>query len=152
MLEYIRNGEETIISSPSPVPLSPKLSSHALPIIVQQQEQQRFQPQIQLVDLSPCTICGRKFAPATLIKHVGICQKMQTKKRRIFDSSKQRREGTDLADFLPKNFGLPQNKTQHKEQQQQQQQQQQLQHLQQNQDVNRSSPPKNVILLNVYLK
>ncbi|TMW39222.1 hypothetical protein DOY81_015698, partial [Sarcophaga bullata] len=35
-------------------------------------------------------------------------EKMATKKRNIFDSSRQRREGTDLASYpLPKNFGLP---------------------------------------------
>ncbi|KAL1404227.1 hypothetical protein pipiens_000852, partial [Culex pipiens pipiens] len=34
---------------------------------------------------------------------------MQSKKRKPFDSSRQRREGTELASYLPKNFGLPQN-------------------------------------------
>lgn len=35
---------------------------------------------------------------------------MAAKKRKPFDSFRQRREGTDLADFLPKNFGLPPSK------------------------------------------
>lgn len=61
-------------------------------------------------DLEPCTICGRKFNPQTLIKHGRICEKMAVKKRKPFDSFRQRREGTDLADFLPKNFGLPVHK------------------------------------------
>lgn len=58
--------------------------------------------------LSPCVICGRTFNPTTLKKHVAICEKTASKKRKVFDSSKQRREGTDLASYpLPKNFGLP---------------------------------------------
>ena len=60
--------------------------------------------------LQPCQICNRSFIPSTLQKHKIICEKMATKKRKPFDSSRQRREGTDLADFLPKNFGLPPNK------------------------------------------
>lgn len=40
--------------------------------------------------------------PATLVKHVKICEKTTTKKRKIFDSSRQRREGTDLALLPPK--------------------------------------------------
>ncbi|XP_050097186.1 mucin-12 isoform X2 [Anopheles aquasalis] len=57
--------------------------------------------------LRACPICSRKFVPASLIKHIGICERVQTKKRKPFDSSRQRREGTELAAYLPKNFGLP---------------------------------------------
>uniref|UniRef100_A0A182JU35 C2HC/C3H-type domain-containing protein n=1 Tax=Anopheles christyi TaxID=43041 RepID=A0A182JU35_9DIPT len=60
------------------------------------------------LELQPCPICLRKFAPASLSKHIGICERIQTKKRKPFDSSRQRREGTELASYLPKNFGLPQ--------------------------------------------
>ncbi|XP_052891710.1 uncharacterized protein LOC128299711 isoform X3 [Anopheles moucheti] len=60
------------------------------------------------VELQPCPICLRKFAPASLSKHTSICERVQTKKRKPFDSSRQRREGTELASYLPKNFGLPQ--------------------------------------------
>lgn len=35
---------------------------------------------------------------------------MAAKKRKTFDSSRQRREGTDMALYLPKNFGLPEHK------------------------------------------
>nr|XP_032518659.1 TNF receptor-associated factor family protein DDB_G0272098 isoform X2 [Danaus plexippus plexippus] len=68
--------------------------------------------------LSPCPVCGRTFVPASLAKHVKICEKMTVKKRKTFDSSRQRREGldvknhvigTDLEQYLPKNFGLPEN-------------------------------------------
>lgn len=47
--------------------------------------------------------------PQSLAKHVKICEKMTVKKRKTFDSSRQRREGTDLEQYLPKNFGLPEN-------------------------------------------
>ncbi|XP_011184279.2 homeobox protein 5 isoform X2 [Zeugodacus cucurbitae] len=61
--------------------------------------------------LVPCPICQRTFNPVPLQKHVGICEKMATKKRNVFDSSRQRREGTELASYpLPKNFGLPPTK------------------------------------------
>ncbi|CAH4029981.1 unnamed protein product [Pieris brassicae] len=59
--------------------------------------------------LMPCPICGRTFVPQSLSKHVKICEKMTVKKRKTFDSSRQRREGTDLEQYLPKNFGLPEN-------------------------------------------
>ncbi|XP_055628977.1 uncharacterized protein LOC129770275 isoform X5 [Toxorhynchites rutilus septentrionalis] len=61
------------------------------------------------LELQRCPICARNFVPTSLVKHIGICEKMQTKKRKPFDSSRQRREGTELASYLPKNFGLPQN-------------------------------------------
>ncbi|XP_059052581.1 repetitive organellar protein [Achroia grisella] len=68
--------------------------------------------------LLPCQVCGRTFVPQSLAKHVKICEKMTVKKRKTFDSSRQRREGltpdgvncgTDLEQYLPKNFGLPEN-------------------------------------------
>ncbi|XP_055598032.1 uncharacterized protein LOC129747718 isoform X7 [Uranotaenia lowii] len=60
------------------------------------------------LELRPCPICARKFVPPSLAKHISICERIQTKKRKPFDSSRQRREGTELASYLPKNFGLPQ--------------------------------------------
>ncbi|VVD01205.1 unnamed protein product [Leptidea sinapis] len=57
----------------------------------------------------PCAVCGRTFQPQSLAKHVKICEKTAAKKRKTFDSSRQRREGTDLEQYLPKNFGLPEN-------------------------------------------
>ncbi|XP_058836290.1 rho GTPase-activating protein gacZ isoform X6 [Topomyia yanbarensis] len=61
------------------------------------------------LELRQCPICSRNFVPPSLSKHISICERMQTKKRKPFDSSRQRREGTDLASYLPKNFGLPHN-------------------------------------------
>lgn len=43
--------------------------------------------------LSPCLVCGRTFVPQSLAKHMKICEKMTIKKRKTFDSSRQRREG-----------------------------------------------------------
>ncbi|XP_069682814.1 serine-rich adhesin for platelets-like isoform X2 [Periplaneta americana] len=51
--------------------------------------------------LLPCTICNRTFKPESLEKHIKICEKNATKKRKTFDSSKQRIQGTELAEFLP---------------------------------------------------
>lgn len=67
------------------------------------------------ISLEPCPICTRTFAPQTLKKHIVICERAAIKRRKTFDSSRQRREGTDLADFLPKNFGLPPSKQESKQ-------------------------------------
>lgn len=58
------------------------------------------------VELVPCAICARTFTPATLDKHIGICEKMHIQKRTPFDSFRQRREGTGLETYLPSNYGL----------------------------------------------
>ncbi|KAJ6663985.1 hypothetical protein lerEdw1_008939 [Lerista edwardsae] len=55
----------------------------------------------QAEDLLPCKICGRTFFPNALKKHVPICQKTATKKRKTFDSSRQRAEGTDISTVKP---------------------------------------------------
>ncbi|XP_018609670.1 zinc finger C2HC domain-containing protein 1A isoform X2 [Scleropages formosus] len=52
-------------------------------------------------ELAPCRICGRRFFPKVLQKHVPICQKAATKKRKVFDSSRQRAEGTDISTLKP---------------------------------------------------
>lgn len=49
----------------------------------------------------PCKICGRTFFPVALKKHGPICQKTATKKRKTFDSSRQRAEGTDIPTVKP---------------------------------------------------
>ncbi|XP_035284614.1 zinc finger C2HC domain-containing protein 1A-like isoform X2 [Anguilla anguilla] len=45
--------------------------------------------------LEPCAICGRTFLVQILEKHVPICKKTAAKKRKVFDSSRQRAEGTE---------------------------------------------------------
>uniref|UniRef100_A0A8D0H5J2 Zinc finger C2HC domain-containing protein 1A n=1 Tax=Sphenodon punctatus TaxID=8508 RepID=A0A8D0H5J2_SPHPU len=52
-------------------------------------------------ELLPCKICGRTFFPAALKKHLPICQKATIKKRKAFDSSRQRAEGTDIPVVKP---------------------------------------------------
>ncbi|XP_017571949.1 zinc finger C2HC domain-containing protein 1A isoform X1 [Pygocentrus nattereri] len=52
-------------------------------------------------DLQPCKICGRSFFSRVLKKHVPICQKSAAKKRKVFDSSRQRAEGTDISTVKP---------------------------------------------------
>ncbi|XP_057327084.1 probable serine/threonine-protein kinase nek3 isoform X6 [Microplitis mediator] len=54
------------------------------------------------VELLPCTICGRTFKPQSLEKHAKICERAAIKKRKPFDSFKQRLQGTELEEFLPK--------------------------------------------------
>ncbi|XP_067290452.1 zinc finger C2HC domain-containing protein 1A isoform X3 [Pseudorasbora parva] len=52
-------------------------------------------------ELVPCKICGRSFFPRVLKKHVPICQKTVAKRRKVFDSSRQRAEGTDISTVKP---------------------------------------------------
>lgn len=52
--------------------------------------------------LLPCAICTRTFMPQSLEKHARICERAAVKKRKPFDSAKQRIQGTELAEFLPK--------------------------------------------------
>ncbi|KAF3703468.1 Zinc finger C2HC domain-containing protein 1A [Channa argus] len=52
-------------------------------------------------DLVQCNICKRSFLPKVLEKHTKICQKSAAKKRKVFDSSRQRAEGTDIPVLKP---------------------------------------------------
>lgn len=53
-----------------------------------------------VVDVSPCSICGRKFAPDRLAKHEKVCAKTANSKRKVFDTSKQRSLGTDYEKYV----------------------------------------------------
>ncbi|CAB1349951.1 unnamed protein product [Coregonus sp. 'balchen'] len=52
-------------------------------------------------DLIPCKFCGRTFYTKVLKKHTPICQKAAAKKRKVFDSGKQRVEGTEISTIKP---------------------------------------------------
>ncbi|KAM9713242.1 zinc finger C2HC domain-containing protein 1A isoform 1-T1 [Menidia menidia] len=52
-------------------------------------------------DLAQCHTCKRWFFPKVLDKHGKICQKSTTKRRKVFDSSRQRAEGTDISTLKP---------------------------------------------------
>ncbi|KFP28689.1 Zinc finger C2HC domain-containing protein 1B, partial [Colius striatus] len=47
-------------------------------------------------ELSPCTTCGRSFAQDALLRHEPICKKVFNKKRKPFNSLKQRLQGTEI--------------------------------------------------------
>ncbi|XP_032571485.1 uncharacterized protein LOC6609547 isoform X2 [Drosophila sechellia] len=92
--EDSRRGAEDDL--PAPPPLT---SGSSLPV-------PEYVPE-QSTQLTPCPCCSRTFVVDALRKHVVICEKA-SKKRKIFDSSRQRRDGTALSTYvLPKNFGLP---------------------------------------------
>ncbi|KFM71747.1 Protein FAM164A, partial [Stegodyphus mimosarum] len=46
--------------------------------------------EIGSTELKSCAICQRTFRPDALERHQKICEKNATKKRKVFDSSKQR--------------------------------------------------------------
>ncbi|XP_061877125.1 zinc finger C2HC domain-containing protein 1A isoform X1 [Entelurus aequoreus] len=52
-------------------------------------------------DLAQCNTCKRMFFPKVLDKHSKICQKSAAKKRKTFDSSRQRAQGTDIPTLKP---------------------------------------------------
>ncbi|XP_059610931.1 uncharacterized protein LOC132257893 isoform X2 [Phlebotomus argentipes] len=52
--------------------------------------------------MSECNICGRYFAEDRIQKHIAICAKITSKKRKIFDSTKHRVQGTDAETFVLK--------------------------------------------------
>ncbi|XP_044596467.1 phosphatidylinositol 3-kinase 2-like isoform X4 [Cotesia glomerata] len=56
----------------------------------------------EVLELLPCLICGRTFKPQSLEKHTKICERAAIKKRKPFDSFKQRLQGTELEEYLPK--------------------------------------------------
>lgn len=51
--------------------------------------------------LYPCSICNRSFASDRIEHHEEACRKAN-KKRRVFDSTKQRLQGTEAASFFRK--------------------------------------------------
>jgi hypothetical protein len=50
--------------------------------------------------LDECKICGRYFAPDRIQKHETICKKTKTKRRKVFDPTKMRMEGTEAEPYL----------------------------------------------------
>lgn len=53
-------------------------------------------------DRVECAYCHRKFASDRIEKHEQICSRMSSKKKRVFDASKQRLQGTEAAQFASK--------------------------------------------------
>lgn len=51
----------------------------------------------QSVNLVPCSNCGRNFAADRISKHMSICVKSSSKQRKVFDSTKARIQGTEMA-------------------------------------------------------
>ena len=71
-----------------------------------------------VVDVSPCSICGRKFAPDRLAKHEKVCAKTANSKRKVFDTSKHRSLGTDYEKYVlsGKHLEEPERKVSYQEQ------------------------------------
>ncbi|XP_077606916.1 zinc finger C2HC domain-containing protein 1C [Crocuta crocuta] len=51
-------------------------------------------------ELGECSHCGRKFLLLRLERHSNVCSRMQSSKRKVFDSSKARAKGTELEQYL----------------------------------------------------
>lgn len=53
------------------------------------------------IRLDLCPVCSRKFSPESLMKHVIICEKINTKKRKPFVSAHQRLKDTEFTAVVP---------------------------------------------------
>lgn len=53
-----------------------------------------------VLNLVSCNICGRKFSDDRLMMHSKICAKNQGKKRKAYDMTKARTQGTDAEKFV----------------------------------------------------
>ncbi|KAF5922906.1 zinc finger C2HC domain-containing protein 1C isoform X1 [Diceros bicornis minor] len=51
-------------------------------------------------ELGECSHCGRKFLLVRLERHSNVCRRMQSSKRKVFDSSRARAKGTELEQYL----------------------------------------------------
>ena len=55
----------------------------------------------QNLNLRPCQVCGRKFAEDRIEKHRKACEKSKNKKpRKVFDTTKMRTQGTEVAQYV----------------------------------------------------
>ena len=52
--------------------------------------------------MAACKVCGRHFAQDRVEKHESICKKTSTKKRKVFDPTKMRMQGTEAEPYLRK--------------------------------------------------
>ncbi|XP_067132459.1 uncharacterized protein [Centruroides vittatus] len=53
-----------------------------------------------------CSLCGRHFAKDRIEKHEVICQKINQKKRKVFDACKMRVKGTEAESFVRKGISV----------------------------------------------
>ena len=62
----------------------------------------KFAPKVGLVQ---CKSCSRNFAEERIQTHVSICKKTKSKKRKPFDATKARVEGTEAAQYQGRSNG-----------------------------------------------
>lgn len=61
-------------------------------------------------DLEECKYCGRRFAGDRLQVHEDICSKTGKKKRKTYDATKHRVQGTELEQYVRKGKGTVSSK------------------------------------------
>nr|XP_054775333.1 uncharacterized protein DDB_G0284459-like [Lytechinus pictus] len=54
------------------------------------------------LNLVECSVCGRRFAADRLSKHKSVCKNASKKKRKVFDTTQHRTQGTELAQYVKK--------------------------------------------------
>lgn len=53
-----------------------------------------------VLDVSPCSICGRNFASERLAKHEKVCEKNSNSKRKVYNTRQHRSEGTEFENYV----------------------------------------------------
>uniref|UniRef100_A0A182MPQ5 C2HC/C3H-type domain-containing protein n=1 Tax=Anopheles culicifacies TaxID=139723 RepID=A0A182MPQ5_9DIPT len=92
------NGPSRTVTQPSP---SGSASSTRRPSSVSSTNNMLASANEPVPDgLTRCDICSRNFATDRIDKHRQICQKTKTKKRKVFDITKHRVQGTDAESFV----------------------------------------------------
>ena len=61
-------------------------------------------------DRVECAYCHRKFAADRIAKHEEVCARMSTKKKKVFDGSKMRLQGTEAAKYVTKESKQPEKR------------------------------------------
>ncbi|OXA60064.1 serine/arginine repetitive matrix protein 1 isoform X2 [Folsomia candida] len=89
-----KNTSNSVRTTPSPAPVvgrpSPKPKSSPAP-------RPKGSPP---PGMNECKVCGRFFAPDRIAKHESICKKVTTRKRKVFDPTKMRMQGTEAEPYI----------------------------------------------------
>lgn len=89
---------------PHPPTISPPLTTKRSPRnLVGQYPSAETEEENVAIHTVPCKICGRKFADDRLAKHMNVCKKSKNKKRKVFDMTKARTQGTEIEKYAIQN-------------------------------------------------
>lgn len=89
-------------SAPAPTPKAPSAARPSA--------KQTPKSAVARDDLDECKYCSRRFAVDRLAVHEEICAKTAKKKRKTYDATKHRVQGTELEQYVRKGKAAPSGK------------------------------------------